>query len=519
MPKIPKNAPWVILIFVGVVLQSLTVLSEAKLPSTDVFLFKEAGVNLAMHGRFAAKNLPNMPADRELVFSYYPPVYPFCFGVWTKLVGLGLKQSLAFDALLRVLRSLLIGLFFLPWIRTDKRKLWFAALSLMAISFLSSDGDRPDELALVWGWAAWLVAQEASGIGTIALSGVLLGVCAATSPAAGVFFVLGACGIYLANKVKPLGKPLFALAAAGLTFALCNLPIYLSDPQAYARFSKQVPLSTFPYLVALKEGKGFWGTVHQFFVEMQHPLIVAGPYLFLVLTLGGFLCLYFLRRREEVSRVLLAIFGSSFLYLFLCVFVWTLQPNYVWFSGVCFLGILTAVALERQKWMRALSIAVVVLALSPLFAREFKSYSASFQRVESDLPDTVRNEVLPLVGQHAKFAVTSDQYFTFRGDREVDNVRYVCSRLHEYDYVYISRYNSSGISDPNPFRIPCDGNTGCFTVLKDLSHPHPYQLFGKDTPYVVKGSAGILYQNTECPHAVNALSMNRAAPSFTSQEN
>jgi len=507
MPKIPKINLWAGVVLCWALVMAATVLSEAKLPSTDVFLFKEAGINFGSHGKLTAKNLPHMPQDHEFVFSYYPPVYPFCFGVWTHLVGIGLKQSLAFDALIRMLRTLLIGLFFLPWFRANRRKMIFAVSCLFILSFLSSDGDRPDELAMVWGWAAWLVAQETTSWLGIGVSGVLLGLCGATSPAAGVFFVLGATAIYIANRFRPLWRPALSVVVAGITFGLCNLPIYLSDPLAYARFSKQVPLSTFPYLIAWKEGKGFSGVVTSFITEMKHPVAVAGPYLFLVVTLGGYLLSYLIRRRREIPRLAIAIFCSSFLYLFLSIFIWTLQPNYLWFSGVAFVGILSGSFFQRGRFSEGLTVAVFVVALSPLLVREFKLYSTAWERRESDQWQTVRNEVLPLVGMNAKFAVTADQYFTFRADRQIDNVIYVCDRLNEYDFVYITRYNSASLADPDPFRIPCDGNTACFTVMHDFSDPHRYQLAGIPTSFVVKGSAGVLYHNTACPHP-NALSLN-----------
>ncbi|NBT58885.1 hypothetical protein EBT16_08895, partial [bacterium] len=49
---------------------------EVHVPGTDVFLFKEAGVNLATKGKFVAAFLPHMAFGDEKPFAYYPPVYP-----------------------------------------------------------------------------------------------------------------------------------------------------------------------------------------------------------------------------------------------------------------------------------------------------------------------------------------------------------------------------------------------------------------------------------------------------------
>ncbi len=507
MPKTHKIF-WSMLVIVWLGLQAFTVMSEAKLPSTDVFLFKEAGINFALHGKLAAKNLPNMPADQELVFSYYPPAYPFCFGVWTKFVGIGLKQSLAFDTLLRILRTLLMGLFFLPWFRGTPKSRWLLVGSLFLVSFLSSDGDRPDELAMVWGWAAWLSIREARRWIAFGLGGILLGLCAATSPAAGVFFVMGALAVGFYSGVWELFEAFLSAVVAGFTFILCNLPIYLSDRLAYSRFSKQVPLSTFPYLVAWKEHRGFAGVAQSFFTEMKHPFIVAGPLLFFVGFLTITMAVVLVRLGKRMAPPLRALLVSSFLYVVLCVLVWTLQPNYLWFCGLCFLGLFLSAMGSHERFGQAISALVVMIALGPLLLREVKSYSGALERQNGDLSETIRSEVMPIVGMDSKFAVTHDQYFTFRGDREVENIQYVCRRLNEYDFVYVTRYNSASLSDPKPYHIPCDGNTGCFTVKLDLSQAHRYHLLGYAAPYVVKGSSGILYENTACPHPTRALSMN-----------
>src|SRR5258707_362667 len=84
------------------------IFSESRPPSTDVFLFKDAGVNWATKWRFVVANLPHMAKDQEVIYAYYPPVFPFTFGLWSKIAGVGLKQSIAFDSFLRLLRTLLL---------------------------------------------------------------------------------------------------------------------------------------------------------------------------------------------------------------------------------------------------------------------------------------------------------------------------------------------------------------------------------------------------------------------------
>ena len=133
-------------------------LLEVHVPGTDVFLFKEAGVNLATKGKFVAAYLPHMVFGDERPFAYYPPLYPFLFGVWSWIVGVGLKQSLLFDSVLTIFRTMLMLFLVLPavpksFFEDNKNRLvrWISGILFCLISVISTDRDRPDELALIWG--------------------------------------------------------------------------------------------------------------------------------------------------------------------------------------------------------------------------------------------------------------------------------------------------------------------------------------------------------------------------------
>ncbi|NBX83834.1 hypothetical protein EBQ90_12250 [bacterium] len=137
----------------GLALLFMDAFFEIHTPGSDVFLFKEAGVNLATQGRLVAAYLPHMDFGQEKPFAYYPPVYPFVFGVWTWLVGVGLKQSICFNGLLTLLRTLLMLVLVAPaisqefWSPSFRWKRLGSGILFLILTVLSTDRDRPDELA------------------------------------------------------------------------------------------------------------------------------------------------------------------------------------------------------------------------------------------------------------------------------------------------------------------------------------------------------------------------------------
>jgi len=463
-------------------------------PSTDVFLFKEAGVNLAHKGRFVAANLPHMPPDEEIVFAYYPPAYPFLYGVWSKVAGVGLFQSSFFDATLRILRTLLIFALLLPRLRASRSPIlkWLVPFLLALTSFVSSDGDRPDELGLVSGFAAWLILDRGASWRNLLGGGIALGITGATSPAAGVFFALG---VFLAQGFR---KTAIVGVLSAVVFAACNLPIYLADPHAYTRFSKQLPLSTFPYMAIIREGQPWYAGWRMFKEYSLESLHVSVPYVFCLLTLALLVAAAWTRVGENHRRALRPLALTAILFIPICIVVWTRQPYYLWFSCVALSAFAMLVVGELERRHSLFAALVVIIAFSPLLLREAKGFLNQVQQSSVDSPRAARTEVIKLVGPEEKLAITSDQYFTFRDQREVANIDYVCDNLDRYDYVYVTRYTSTRRTDPDPIPIPCKTKRACFSVQKDFSTRKVFQILGYDTPYYVRGSAGVLYKNTRC---------------------
>ena len=218
------------LLIACLLLAASVVWTEALLPATDVFLFKEAGVNLALTNSFRVRDLPHMTPGEERTYSYYPPVYPLAFGLWSKGFGVGLKQSLTFNRVLQIFRALLMLALAMCLAGrksfSSKAQMALGILLLVFSSMISSDGDRPDELALVFGLSSLLIflRWERSGWGWAA--GVLLGLCGMTSPTAGVFFGILLFALLVGDKGWVRRFAIIAGISCLVSSAILGLALY-----------------------------------------------------------------------------------------------------------------------------------------------------------------------------------------------------------------------------------------------------------------------------------------------------
>ncbi len=87
-------------------LYCITELIPGRFAVTDEVFFKAAGRNWAATGRFAAPECTGfnslVPPVSEVFFAY-PPLYPFLFGVYTKVVGFGPRSCILYDLAIHLL--------------------------------------------------------------------------------------------------------------------------------------------------------------------------------------------------------------------------------------------------------------------------------------------------------------------------------------------------------------------------------------------------------------------------------
>jgi hypothetical protein len=507
MKSLSTYGKWSISLMVGlwVLVTGFIVITECRFPGSDVFLFKEAAVNFALKTRLVASNLVYMPLDMELPFAHYPPVYPTVFGLWMKVFGVGLKQSLLFECFVRGLRSFLLGALIWRYLKSafngKQTRLWALAtiFFLFLISLVSTDDDRPDELGLVFGLSTWWLLLKAKQRYQFLMAGLFLGVTGATSPACSVCIGLGVL-IYLASKARNLSQIMILGFGAIVSFSICVAPIPLAHHEVLHRFSISANASSLPFPIPWLHGMPFSKFVARFEYCMNHYFGVGFNLVFCLFCSSAVVFLMRDRLKTKIHPFQL----SSLIFALMAPFIWSLQPYYLWFAVLPISIFFIAAQLKRHVPNRAFAFLGICVAFFPILFHESKNFIAVMNRPLQEKSGFVREQLLKQIKPEERVAVSSDQFFTLRNYREVANVGFVCHGLDRFDYIYVTRIWSAKQGHPSAVPIPCNYSKylKCFEPVDNLSKNFPLIIAGWNTGYVARGNGGTLYKNTRCHETI-----------------
>lgn len=216
-----------------------------RFPDNDEVISKSAGRNLGAGRSFSAPELEGFlhldpPVDR--VFFCHPPVYSWLFGQVSRCLGFGWKVCVGYDGII----SAVLSIFVFGLARRVSNRLGaseassaFLSLAPALLTLLLRQPGRPDELAMVFGYAAlWSLSGGPVGTATALLSGFLTGLtlCTSTGVVLGLFPMIA--GLWLLHVDRARWPFLLALSAAGAVAAaaLCLVPLYLIEPTFYRQF-------------------------------------------------------------------------------------------------------------------------------------------------------------------------------------------------------------------------------------------------------------------------------------------
>lgn len=216
-----------------------------RFPDNDEVICKAAGRNLGAGGSFSAPELEgflHLDPPVERVFFSHPPIYSWLFGQTSRVLGFSWKVCVGYDALISAVLSVFV--FGLAWrvsqmLEAREASRAFLSLAPALLTLLLRQPGRPDELGMVFGYAALLsLSAGPVGIATALLSGFLTGLTLCTSTGVLLGFLPLIAGFWLLHVDRSRWLLLLALSAAGAVAAtaLCLVPLYLIEPTFYHQF-------------------------------------------------------------------------------------------------------------------------------------------------------------------------------------------------------------------------------------------------------------------------------------------
>lgn len=388
-----------ILLLVWLIWTILRVWLQFPYPFPDVFIFKQAGANLAQSGRFAAWDLPGMEQGGVHVYASYPPLYPFTYGLWSMVVGFGFRTSILYDCCLQLFR--LIGMYWLLRAflggRLDQRQELLLTLAWLPFALATSIYDRPDEMATGFGLMSLALLIGGRGPGRLAAAGVLLGLSGVSAPMGGlVFAALITMAILSGEQGARWKHRVQSLAICGGVSAMVALiifcPVLLYEPAALGTFLRHCG-------IAGKLGREAWGAMltdgrgADFMRFLGHTATRKLSYLSSAILMGS-LWVYRKRVFEDIpsQRVLVPA-----LVLFSALVLYSYQfGQYFWYMAVLFGVIWAALLMRQQDRRRRAALVVCVWLILPwdlVFATgglidaltrpPEQSHSAAYERLKS----------------------------------------------------------------------------------------------------------------------------------------
>ena len=165
----------------------------------DGFYFKDSGINLAIGKGLREVGTCGNPSLEYKYYAHYPPVYPFLYGLYVSVVGIGDYQNTYFNLLLQIARAILIFMIVVrygtDW--TPNQKLIITGILVLFLPSASSY-DRPEDLVIVLFLVSLLFYLQRQPEAVFLVAGLNL----MTSPVCGLISAVILLGIYFHDVFK-----------------------------------------------------------------------------------------------------------------------------------------------------------------------------------------------------------------------------------------------------------------------------------------------------------------------------
>jgi len=471
-----------------------------RFPDNDEVISKAAGRNLGAGRSFSAPELEGFlhfepPVVR--VFFAHPPVYSWLFGQATRLLGFGWKVCVGYDGFISAVLSICVfGLARRMGHLLDARKASLAFLPLVPalLTLLLRQPGRPDELAMVFGYAAlWSLSAGPVGIGTALLSGFLTGLTLCTSTGVLLSILPLIAGFWLLHVDRSRWPVLLALSAAGAlaAAALCLVPLYLIEPTFYRQFLQHAgAVVTSPWDRIRSE------TALALQVAPARLLILIATLPLLVLGLSR--C-WNTRPRLETLTIYIAPMAG-----FLLVFFLRTAHTYWWFLQPWFL--IVALLVAARRWQRKnvsslLPAAWLILWVSAALIWPAKGYVARMTLPADQRIAHCEERLRQIIPAGSTVLTTSGWWALARDHTVIDTTFSEIDDLRRIDF-FVGDSNGTGM--PGKWREPENPRyaellRNEFEVLHDYLPREPARIFGQRISRSAYGFGSVVLRRTAKP--------------------
>jgi len=212
-----------------------------EVSGTDVFIFRDAGWNLASTGSFVSGALPYTLSLAPRLYSHYTPLFPLFFALFLTIFPKNPYAGTVFNLLLGIIAAALT----LVWVRRQPPT-WYraaasASIAILPIAFVT--GDRPESLGFILFSIA--IAAAARPKTPAAIVGLLVAIAFLAHPFAGICSAVWIAALALPRFFEAPPARLLALKqiaivviSAALPLAAVALIYYRIDPGSLWRFGQ-----------------------------------------------------------------------------------------------------------------------------------------------------------------------------------------------------------------------------------------------------------------------------------------
>jgi hypothetical protein len=369
----------------------LTLALAPSMNGNDVFIFRDAGWNLATSGHFESSALIYMRDLTPRFFAHYTPIFPLLFAGFLKIFPQNAYAGTVFNLLAGFFMAAVSLFIILKQQASTLRTLILVIIALAPVLFVTYD--RPEALGLS------LFALTLSSVNRIRINAPVAGsLLALTFLAHPLMAILAAVwiaiGIYL--NVEPRSSRLRLTAIwsvriaviAALIIAAVALLDYTLDSSSIQRF--------LGHALGYRSGLGVMANKGTFLANLKSAAFGHGrPFMILYLLtlfLNGLLVIWFLWRRRLLSTAEQILVTTTLLLTVATVLGFPAEGHYIIALGFLIPTPLLLFSVEgsRLKKVAMISLTVVLLAHLPETALHFLERAEELPGYHAALPQPGR---------------------------------------------------------------------------------------------------------------------------------